>query len=214
MLIESGDQKDLTRGGVCCYDWRVDSKDILDVLMEDTVLAGSLPEPARLGRLPATHENAGFSMACRMGKTNYSHDAMIDLIIASPGISQGQLAAHFGYSEGWVSNIIASDAFQAMMAKRREEVIDPMLKATLEERFKGLVVRSLHVLMKKLEQPDVPANVAIRAAELGAKSLGLGGHAPPPIPTVDPNRLVTLAERLVELNRPKERIIDGQVIQG
>lgn len=132
-------------------------------------------------------------------KVRYTHDAMIDLMIAQPGISQNALAKHFGYTASWVSTIISSDAFQARLAARRAEVVDPIVSFSIEEKMKGLVDRSLEVLQEKLSAPAavVPDNLALRAAELGAKALGLGGNAPAPaIPT---DHLNTLASRLLSL---------------
>lgn len=143
-------------------------------------------------------------------RCSYTHDAMIDLILAHPEMTQGAIAAHFGYTEGWISSILASDAFQNKMAARREEIIDPDLKATIEERFRALVIQSLKVLQAKLTAPQVSDAVALRAAELGAKALGVGGHKPPAAPQTD--RLEKLAERLIALqSNVRERVINGQV---
>lgn len=131
-------------------------------------------------------------------KVRYTHDAMIDEIVRNPTISQGQLAAFFGYSPSWISNIFASDAFQERLAARREEVIDPVLKMGLEERFRALTQKSLEILMEKLSKPQVSDTVALRAAELGARALNIGGQNDKP-PTLDPNRLVDLAQNLVHL---------------
>lgn len=147
----------------------------------------------------------------RLKRCSYTHDALIDLIIEHPELDQNQLAARFGYTAGWISNILASDAFQAKMAARREQIIDPDLKATIEERFRALAIRSLQVLQDKLNQPQVSDNVALRCAELGAKALGVGGHAPPPRPPDANSRLVVLAERLVALqSNVRERVINGE----
>ena len=148
----------------------------------------------------------------RLKRTNYSHDAMIDLIIQHPWLDQREIASHFGYSESWLSIVFSSDAFQAKLEKRRQEVVNPELVATLEERFRAITMRSLEVLQNKLSSPNPSDNVALRAAELGAKALGLGGNAPPPAPP-DPNeRLAKLAERLVALRAdpPTEKI--GRII--
>lgn len=146
----------------------------------------------------------------RLARVRYTHKDMIDYIIEHPWASQNEIAARYGYTPAWISNIMASDAFQSAMASRREEVLDPVLRATIEERFKALVHQSLTVLMKKLEQPTVSDNVAIRAAELGAKALGLGGHAPqqPPAPAAD--RLTVLAERLIVLQSNVRGAINGE----
>ena len=39
------------------------------------------------------------SAANSIARVKYSHDAMIDLIIANPMIPQGQIAQHFGYTQ-------------------------------------------------------------------------------------------------------------------
>lgn len=147
----------------------------------------------------------------RLQRVSYTHKAMIDLILEHPDWTQNQLAAHFGYTPGWISNVLASDAFQSEMAARREEVVDPRLRATIEERFRALVILSLDVLHKKLEQPVVSDNVAIRAAELGAKALGLGGHSASQPPQLAADRLERIAQNLEQLQRrATERNINGE----
>lgn len=169
-----------------------------------------------LGELSSGEKNP--SPAPTMGvlkKVAYTHQAMIELIIEGSrrpgGISQKEIAAHFGYTEAWISNILASEAFQAALAKRREEVIDPELRATIRERFEALVIQSLKVLQSKLNQAQVSDQVAIRAAELGAKALGIGGHAPQPKQESSQDRLTRLAGRLVSLHTSAK---DGKVYNG
>ncbi len=134
-------------------------------------------------------------------KIRYSHDAMIDLIISNPWMHQNELAAYFGYSASWISVVMNTDMFKARLAERRDEVIDPTVKATLEERFKSVIARSLQVLQEKLSKDAsaVPDNLALRAAELGAKALGMGGNAPPAPPALPVDHLSNLADRLLAL---------------
>lgn len=133
-----------------------------------------------------------------LDKVRYSHTDMIDFLIANPGVTQRVMAARYGYTEGWISNIMASDAWQSAMAKRREEMVDPVLAATIEERFRGIAIQSLNRLREKLEAPMVSDNIVLRAAELGAKACGIGGHAPPP-PAPAADHLAQLANRLIDL---------------
>ena len=147
----------------------------------------------------------------RLKRISYTHDALIDLIIEQPGMDQNHLAAHFGYTASWISNILASDAFKARLAARREEIIDPEIRATVKERMEALLVRSVTVLMTKLENSQVSDNLALRAAELGAKSLGLGVAAPPAAPDTGVDRLANLAERLITL---QSRVRQGVTYDG
>lgn len=128
--------------------------------------------------LPASLQGVDFSKGKKdaIEKVRYSHQAMVDMIVANPWISQGELARNFGYTEGWVSQVIASDAFQAYLAKRKDELVDPTLRATIEERFKGLVARSLDILMQKLEGGalKVSDETALKALEIASKAMGYG----------------------------------------
>lgn len=166
-----------------------------ELVVGSLALGASLPAPApTMGKL---------------AKISYTHDAMIDLIVANPGISQNKLAAHFGYTPSWISNIMASDAFQARLDQRRKEVVDPTIVATVEERILGMTLRSIDVVMEAMDKPQPDAKVALRAFELGARGLGLGGNAPPPATPVD---LDKLAERLIALNKGP-RSIPGVVLE-
>lgn len=138
-------------------------------------------------------------------RVSYTHDAMIDLIIARPTVTNNELASVFGYTAAWCSMIKSSDAFKARLAARKGELVDPTLTATIEDRIKGITERALQVMAEKLEAPSamVPDTLVMRAAEFGAKSLGIG--AVPAAPTFDPNHLKDLAHRLVDLQRQHTR---------
>tara|TARA_R110000868_G_scaffold304180_5_gene564714 strand:- start:64 stop:570 length:507 start_codon:yes stop_codon:yes gene_type:complete len=145
-----------------------------------------------------------------VAKLSYSHKDMIDVIIAQPGISQGELAARYGYSQSWICNVMASDAWKSALAARREEVLDPQLKLTVDERFRALTTRSLERLMEKLDAPQVSDQTVLRAVELGAKAMGVGGNAAPPAPTSD--HLAELAQRLLSLQAAvRERIVNDPI---
>ena len=134
----------------------------------------------------------------RLDKVRYTHDAMIDQLIANPWVSQNDLAAYFGYTPAWVSIVINSDMFQAKLAQRRDQIVDPTLRLSLEERFRAVTTRSLEILQEKLSKDAsaVPDNLVLRAVELGAKALGVGGNAPPAPVTGD--HLAGLADRLLQ----------------
>lgn len=146
-----------------------------------------------------------------IAKVRYTHEDMIDFIITNPGVSQGAIARRYGYTESWVSLVMSSDAWKSAMAKRREELVDPTLLATINERFAAMTARSLERLMEKLDAPTVPDNVVLRAVELGAKAMGVGGNAVPAPPPAD--HLAQLANRLIDLqsNIRKGNVYENQV---
>lgn len=115
------------------------------------------------------------SAANAIARVKYTHDAMIDLIISNPMISQGQLASHFGYTQAWVSRIMNSDAFQARLALRKEDIVDPSLVLSIEEKLKALADKSLDVVMEKLTLTG-SADLGLKALELTTKALGYGAR--------------------------------------
>lgn len=173
-------------------------------------------------RLPGEHPKWPAGVARGVTKVSYTHAAMIDEIIANPCISQNQLAAHFGYSAGWISQVISSDAFQAQLAARTGQLVDPVLQVSIETRFKGLVARSLEILAEKLNGPasSIPDNLALRALELSSRALGYGARPEAKIEVNVTNHLDQLGENLVGLLKRKKmevlenEAVDGQVIQS
>lgn len=109
-------------------------------------------------------------------KLSYTHDALIDLRIANPIMSQNELAAHFGYTPSWISQVMTSDAFQTRLAERKLELVDPLIRASIEEGFKGLANRSLEILKEKMNRAadDIPDQLALRTFELATRAAGYG----------------------------------------
>ena len=144
------------------------------------------------GPLVAAESTPGKKRYCR-----YSHEDMIDYIIANPEAHQGTLAARYGYSQAWICQVMQSDAWQSLAAKRRAEIVDPVLMSSINERFAAMTVRSIQRLMEKLDAPVVSDQVVLKAVELGAKAMGVGGNAAPQVPAQD--HLAQLANRLLDL---------------
>lgn len=139
-------------------------------------------------------------------KVAYSHEAMIDAMIANPGIAGWELAAMFGYTESWISRIRSSNAFRERLRERAQEMVDPVLLATIEENFDAMVQRSQEILLEKLSEPsqNVDPQLALQCAALGAKATGRGGFgakAAVTINTREPNWLEQQASRLRALNQ-------------
>ena len=108
-------------------------------------------------------------------RVKYTHDALIDMIIANPAVSQGQLATAFGYTQGWLSRVMNSDAFQARLAARKMEVVDPQLVLSIDEKLRALASKSLDVVLDKLAVTQNP-DTALKALEVTSKALGYGAR--------------------------------------
>ena len=150
-------------------------------------------------------------------KVRYTHDAMIDLIIANPAVSQNELARAFGYTPSWVSQVISSDAFQSRLADRTAELVDPTIRQSVEERFKGLVLRSLEILSEKLNKPteQIPDQLALRALEIASRAAGYGGKAETSKQEVNVNlHLEQLSGNLVQLLRRRRSEVPATLDPG
>jgi hypothetical protein len=132
------------------------------------------------------------SAANALGRVHYHHDAMIDLILAVPGISQGEIAKQFGHTQAWVSRIFCSDAFQARLAERKTELLDPTIIASLEERMRGVTMQSLDILAAKLEATQ-SAEMALQTLGVTTKALGFGARTN--TPQVQNNFVVMVPEK-------------------
>lgn len=123
----------------------------------------------------ATPLQATASAANAIDRVKYSHDGMIDLILAKPGVSQNELAAHFGYTAAWVSRVVNSSAFQSRLAERKSEIVDPTIVMALEEKFEAAAHLSLDVLQEKLATTRNP-DLALKVGDLATKALGFGAR--------------------------------------
>ena len=146
---------------------------------------------------------------------NNVHRAMVDTILARPDITTAELGDQYGFSASWTNMIINSVAFKRHLEKRRDEVINPIIIASTEERLQAVVNRSLDVIHEKLSKnPDqVSDNLALRALELGSKAMGLG-QAKAATVVVEANHLDNLAKRLVALrprNTPQGEVYEAEI---
>lgn len=115
------------------------------------------------------------SGALAIQRVKYSHDAMIDVVLANPSISQNEIAKHFGYTVPWVSRIFSSDAFQARLAERKADIVDPTLMSCVKDRIEGLAMQSLNILEEKLAATRNP-DLALKVFELSTKAAGYGAR--------------------------------------
>jgi hypothetical protein len=145
--------------------------------------------------------------------TNYSHDAMIDAILQNPTISQTELASLFGYTAGWISQVINSDAFKAKMAQRINDLRDPIILASMEEQFAGILARGLELTRKKLENENCSDNFVLRSMELSSRALGYGAKKDESRNPHIEDKLADLSNNLVGLLRQKRAAItvEGEV---
>lgn len=145
-------------------------------------------------------------------KTHYTHEAMIDMIIAEPWIHQNELARRFGYTASWISTAMSSDAFQMKLDARREEIVDPVMRATVKEQLGGLMMRSMEILRAKLDNhpTNVPDQLALRTLELTSRASGYGAREQTNIQVNVTQEIEDTGDQLVHLlRRKKAEVLEG-----
>lgn len=146
-------------------------------------------------------------------KLRYSHKAMIDMLIAEPWLKQNDLAVRFGRTASWISTIMASDAFQAELARRSEEILDPVLRMKANERFEGLMLRSIEILEQKLSahHTAVPDQLALRTFELTSRANGYGARDTTTVNVNVTQQIDDAGDQLVHLlRRKKAEVLEGE----
>lgn len=108
-------------------------------------------------------------------KVGYTHDAMIDCIIANPSVTGMQLAATFGFTPAWISQVVSSDAFKARLAERKGDLVDPGIAATVEQRMEGILRQSMDVVAQKMIA-GTDGDFAMKGVEVMSKALGFGAR--------------------------------------
>ena len=110
----------------------------------------------------------------QLKRVRTTHDALVDLILAAPELTQRQLAEKLGRTPQWVYLTINSTVFQERLAERKTELLDPTIMASLEDKLGAVAARSAELLLEKLNMAtdvsDLTAslNVATRALGYGA----------------------------------------------
>ena len=138
----------------------------------------------------------------------YTHEAMIDLILTNPAISQNDLAAHFGYSASWISMVITSDSFQAKLQERKAEIIDPVLRGAVEESFRGLLLRSIEIVRSKMAG-EVTPQYALDVLKASSKALGYGARTGTQINIgAQSGSLIAVLTHMPK----QERVVEGEVL--
>lgn len=145
-----------------------------------------------------------------------SYDQLVDeLLMSPPGETQRAMAKRLGYSESWLSRIIASDAFQSRLAERIEKDVEPerreMMRlrfASIEEEARGVLLTSLKKLAVRLEDPaGVPDELVLRSAAVTSKLLGYGARQDAPPQKVEMHvHLEQLAANVRNLNKAPSHI--------
>lgn len=133
------------------------------------------------------------SAAKAIKRVSYSHDVIIDFMIMHPTASLEEIADYFGYSAAWLSRIRNSDAFNVVLARRRSELVDTTIVATIEENLRNVAQKSMEKVLAKLDG-NHRLEDAIKAMDIATKALGYGARTNNEVNT-NVNFVVALPDR-------------------
>lgn len=147
-----------------------------------------------------------------IAKLRYSHEAMIEMIVADPAIHQNELCRRFGMTPSWISTVINSDAFQVKLHERMGEVWGEMA-VSMSDQFKGLMARSMEILRAKLDSHHtvVPDQLALRTLELTSRAAGYGARDTTTVNVNVTQQIEDAGDQLVHLlRRKKAEVLEGE----
>lgn len=127
-----------------------------------------------------------------------AHEAIIDQLLIDPGATYGKLSKITGYSRGWLSKIVSSDAFQAKLADRQRALVDPIILSSIESRLKGTLGLSLDIIDERLEAAP-KFDDALAAFQAVSKAMGMGQKVTAPI--VQNSFIVRLPEKTLSADQ-------------
>lgn len=145
--------------------------------------------------------------ADRPEKVRLPHEMIIDLLVANPRITQKEIAARLGYTAVWVNRIHGSDAFQAALAARRKEFMDPIVADSIDQMMNGVIRQSLDIIAEKLESTQ-SADLALKSLEITGKAMGFGARDRNP-PQITNNFVVALPGKAPDASSWAEKAASG-----
>lgn len=110
--------------------------------------------------------------SAQIQKMSHMHVAILDYMVANPTVAKGQIARQFGVTATWLSIIINSQAFQAMLRERQDEFFGDSV-VPVREKMLGIVDGALDRVAAKLEVMD-----SIEALDTADRLLHRLGFAP------------------------------------
>lgn len=102
------------------------------------------------------------------------HEALADAILADPTLKRRDLAKMLDRSETWVTIIQGCDAYKEYFARRKQEIVDPVLigmveeRFTLDERVDGAAKTAMDKLISRLDSGEkLKTHELVSIAKLG-----------------------------------------------
>lgn len=132
---------------------------------------------------------------------SHRHQAIMDLMLAQPDVTQREIAAVLGYTEAWVSQVIHSDVFQATYRKLYKDQFDTVVIGS-REKLLGLAHQAMERVGEELQNAPTPRfaldtmNSTLRALGLADDARNTPSGVGDPLPAVNPQLLAEARGRI------------------
>lgn len=122
--------------------------------------------------------------ANQIAKVSIKHDAILDYLLIHPDMKLGNVAAHFGVSQAWLSVIIHSDAFQIRLKEKDGEQFGAVI-VPLREQLMGVAQVGVSKLGEAIENASPVSDKQFIADTTDSilKNLGYSPKSAAPTPT-------------------------------
>lgn len=120
-----------------------------------------------------------------VAKLSHRHDQIINWLLENPDKSLRACADHFHYSQGWLSQLIHSDIFQAQL-KARQESVFVQIAQDIPTKLKGLAdqaIEKVSEILERNENPDLVVDIFDKTLNRLGYAPQKGGSGPAPAPT-------------------------------
>ncbi len=135
-------------------------------------------------------------------RINHRHEQIINWLIANPDRPLGDCAREFEYTQVWLSQVIHSDAFQALYTERARE-LHGMVVHTLKDRLVGLAVAAMDRSQELLETHTGSERFVGEITKTALGALGMEGGGKQAAQKVEVNVLVG-AETIAAAHRKSQ----------
>lgn len=134
-------------------------------------------------------------------KVSVKHTEIMNFMLANPIIKLADVARHFGITQPWLSCIIHSEAFQAELATKQDQIFSGTV-LPIKEKMMGIAHQALDQIADRmpLMKDETVANVADSVLD----RLGFGSKAPvggPVVPGTVVQVNVNLRQELEEARK-------------
>ena len=155
-------------------------------------------------------------------KLSNKHHAIMDYMLANPGLPLSAVADHFHVTQPWLSTVINSDVWRERYADRRN-LMDQRLSESITNKLGTLADKSLDHLDQALDDEEISVREKHEIAKTALTALGFLGNVSKPVingqPSAQPAPTVSIAISAVQQANARMQeqgrsfIIDGIAIE-